>query len=57
MTILAGDDSRRIDLSFNDLQAGQLIYRSSPSTVIFRLEVYPKDRTSVAETLEYRQAR
>lgn len=57
MTILAGDDSRRIDLSFNDLQAGQLIYRSSPSTVIFRLEVFPKDRTSVAETLEYRQAR
>ena len=57
MTILAGDDSRRIELSFNDLQAGQLIYRSSPSTVIFRLEVFPKDRTSVAETLEYRQAR
>jgi hypothetical protein len=57
MTILAGDDSRRIDLSFNDLQAGQLIYRSSPTTVIFRLEVFPKDRTSVAETLEYRQAR
>ncbi len=57
MTILAGDDSRRIDLSFNDLQAGQLIYRSSPNTVIFRLEVFPKDRTSVAETLEYRQAR
>jgi len=57
MTILAGDDSRRIDLSFNDLQAGQLIYRSSPSTVIFRLEVFPKDRTSVAETLEYRQPR
>jgi hypothetical protein len=57
MTILAGDDSRRIDLTFNDLQAGQLIYRSSPNTVIFRLEVYPKDRTSVSETLEYRQAR
>jgi len=57
MTILAGDDSRRIELSFNDLQAGQLIYRSSPTTVIFRLEVFPKDRTSVAETLEYRQAR
>ena len=57
MTILAGDDSRRIELSFNDLQAGQLIYRSSPSTVIFRLEVFPKDRTSVAETLEYRQPR
>ena len=57
MTISAGDDRRRIELSFNDLQAGQLIYRSSPSTVIFRLEVFPKDRTSVAETLEYRQAR
>lgn len=57
MTILAGDDSRRIELSFNDLQAGQLIYRSSPSTVIFRLEVFPKDRTSVSETLEYRQPR
>ncbi len=57
MTILAGDDNRRIELSFNDLQAGQLIYRSSPSTVTFRLEVFPKDRTSVAETLEYRQPR
>jgi len=57
MTILAGDDSRRIELSFSDLQAGQLIYRSSPSTVIFRLEVFPKDRTSVAETLEFRQPR
>lgn len=57
MTILAGDDSRRIELSYNDLQAGQLIYRSSPATVMFRLEVFPKDRTSVAETLEYRQPR
>ncbi|MBZ2177026.1 MAG: hypothetical protein ACK58M_09640 [Acidobacteriota bacterium] len=57
MTILAGDDSRRIELSYNDLQAGQLIYRSSPETVMFRLEVFPKDRTSIAETLEYRQPR
>lgn len=57
MTILAGDDSRRIELSYNDLQAGQLIYRSSPATVMFRLEVFPKDRTSIAETLEYRQPR
>ncbi len=57
MTIWAGDDSRRIELNFSDLQAGQLIYRSSPSKVTFRLEVFPKDRTSVAETLEYRQAR
>jgi hypothetical protein len=57
MTILAGDDSRRIELSYNDLQAANSSIAASPATVMFRLEVFPKDRTSVAETLEYRQPR
>lgn len=57
MTIIADSETRRIDLSATDLQAGQLIYRSAPQSASVRLEVFPRDRISIAESVELNQSR
>ena len=52
-----GDFSKSLNLDASELQVGSVIYRKPSSSVSFKLEVYPKDRTTVSETVEYREAK
>ncbi|MEI8155071.1 MAG: hypothetical protein WCG92_26360 [Hyphomicrobiales bacterium] len=52
-----GDFSKALNLDASELQVGSVVYRKPSSAVSFKLEVYPKDRTTVAETVEYREVK
>jgi hypothetical protein len=54
LIIQSRDETRTIDLRGSQLQGGNVIYRGMPDRVIFRLEVYPRDRTVVSEVAEFR---
>jgi hypothetical protein len=45
---------KSVELDTAQLKNGSIIYRNSSGDVRFRLVVYPKDRVSVAETIEWR---
>jgi len=50
-----GSYTKQVDLDASQLQNGSVIYRHMSGSVQFRVEVYPKDRTSVAETVDWKQ--
>jgi len=51
-----GQYSKSLQLSGSDLQNGSVVYRYFSNVVKFRLEVYPNDRDSLAETVEWKSA-
>jgi hypothetical protein len=51
-----GQYSKPLQLSASDLQNGSVVYRYFSNAVKFRLEVYPNDRDSLAETVEWKSA-
>jgi hypothetical protein len=48
------EETRAIDLNASQLRAGSLIYRSVPERVLLRLEVFPRERGSVSEAIEFK---
>lgn len=49
-----GDNSKIVELSQEDLTRGGVLYRNATNNVSFRMEVFPRDRVSVSESLELR---
>ncbi len=49
-----GDNSKTVELKPEDLSRGGVLYRNATNNVRFKLEVFPRDRISVAESLETR---
>ena len=56
-SVLIEDGSARIpkDLSATELQTGSIVYTPITSSVHFRLQVFPKERDSIAETIDWNQ--
>ena len=48
--------NKTIELDQSQLGAGKVIYRRPPDSVQFRLEVFPKEHSSVVESFEYRDS-
>jgi hypothetical protein len=44
-----------VQMDVPQLQTGSVIYRKLTGQVQFRLELYPKDRVVVSETVEWQQ--
>lgn len=55
LIIQSREETRTIDLRGTQLQGGSVIYRGVPERVIFRLEVYPRERAVVSEITEYKR--
>jgi hypothetical protein len=56
LTIEDGDYRKPIELDADRLQGGsEVVYRHYSNHVRFRLEVFPKDSTSVAETVDWQK--
>jgi hypothetical protein len=55
LIIQSREETRTIDLRGSQLQGGSVIYRGVPDRVIFRLEVYPRERVVVSEVAEYKR--
>ena len=55
LIIQSRDETRTIDLRGSQLQGGSVIYRGVPDRVIFRLEVYPRERVVVSEIAEFKR--
>jgi len=53
LSIEDGAFSKTVDLDPGQLQTGSVVYHHNSTHVRFRLEVYPKDRDSLAETHEW----
>lgn len=49
-----GDNSKIVELRQEDLSRGGVLYRNATDNVTFRMEVFPRDRVSVSESLELR---
>lgn len=49
-----GDNSQVVELKQEDLSRGGVLYRHATGNVRFRMEVFPRERTSVSESLELR---
>ena len=49
-----GANQKEVELKQEDLSRGGALYRNATSNVQFRLEVFPRDRNSVAESIELR---
>ena len=54
LEIQDGRYSKRVDLDSAQLQTGTVIYRFSSNDVKFRLEVFPRDRFSISEWVEWK---
>lgn len=54
LDIRDGRYTKRVDLDSSQLQTGSVIYRHSSDDVQFRLEIVPKDRTVIAETVNWK---
>lgn len=52
LTIQDGDAKKSVDLSPEDLKRGGVLYRNNTGNVQFRLEVFPRERNGVSESLE-----
>ena len=48
-------ETRTIELRGSQLQGGSVIYRGVPERVLFRLEVYPRERAVVSEIAEFKR--
>lgn len=57
LIIQSRDETRTIDLRGTQLQGGSVIYRGVPDRVIFRLEVYPRERMVVSEIAEFQNGK
>ncbi len=55
LEIQDGNDSRPVNLDSAQLYNGSMLYRNASSSVRFRLVVYPRDRVSVIETLDWKK--
>lgn len=55
LVIQSRDETRTIDLRGTQLQGGSVIYRGVPERVVFRLEVYPRERSVVTESAEFKR--
>jgi hypothetical protein len=55
LIIQSREETRTIDLRGPQLQGGSVIYRGVPERVIFRLEVYPRERSVVSEIAEFKR--
>jgi hypothetical protein len=55
LIIQSREETRTIDLRGSQLQGGSVIYRGVPDRVIFRLEVYPRERVVVSEIAEFKR--
>ncbi|BDC50965.1 hypothetical protein F183_A32810 [Bryobacterales bacterium F-183] len=53
LEIQDGPYSKRVDLDSGQLQTGSVIYRFSSPKGTFRLEIYPKDRVVMSETITW----
>ncbi len=49
-----GDNSKVVELRQEDLSRGGVLYRNATSNVTFRLEIFPRERVSVSESVELR---
>ena len=56
LTIRDGPSAKIVELNREDLARGSVLYRNLSDTVQFRLEVYPRERNSVIETIEVKVA-
>jgi hypothetical protein len=50
-----GSYTKEVQMDVPQLQTGSVIYRKLTGQVQFRLELYPKDRVVVSETVEWKQ--
>lgn len=55
LIIQSREETRTIDLRGPQLKGGSVIYRGVPDRVIFRLEVYPRERAVVSEIAEFKR--
>jgi hypothetical protein len=55
LIIQSREETRTIDLRGTQLQGGSVVYRGVPDRVIFRLEVYPRERVVVSEIAEFKR--
>lgn len=55
LIIQSREETRTIELRGPQLQGGSVIYRGVPERVIFRLEVYPRERAVVSEIAEFKR--
>ncbi|MBS1832373.1 MAG: hypothetical protein JST65_06665 [Acidobacteria bacterium] len=53
LDIQDGPYSKRVDLDSSQLQTGSVIYRFSSPKGKFKLELYPKDRVVMSETIDW----
>jgi hypothetical protein len=56
LTITDGGTTRQVELGRGQLQHGSVVYRRLSNDVVLKLEVFPNDRNSVAETLKLQLA-
>jgi hypothetical protein len=49
-----GDNSKSVELRQEDLSRGGVLYRNATRNVRFRMEVFPRERSSISESLELR---
>lgn len=55
LIIQSRTETQTIDLKGAQLQGGSVIYKGVPERVIFRLEVYPRERVVVSEIAEFKR--
>lgn len=53
LEITDGKYSKHVDLDAIQLQSGSVIYRFSSNQLKFKLEVFPQERVSISETVEW----
>ena len=56
LSIKDGDNNQSLVLDVNDLQNGSVVYRKPSPSVTFKLEVFPRDRLLVTESVDYKEA-
>jgi hypothetical protein len=56
LSIRDGDSTKLLELQPEDLARGGVLYKNSTGAVSFRLEVFPREQTSVSETVEVQLA-
>jgi hypothetical protein len=49
-----GDNSKSVELKQEDLSRGGVLYQNASRKVRFRMEVFPRERNSISESLELR---
>lgn len=49
-----GDNLKNVTLDKQDLLRGGVLYRNTTGSVLFRLEIFPKEKTSVSESVDIR---